>query len=152
MSDTITRECKICEEEFDSILAIDDGYCDNCQRRMKQINTIDITNLPDFSGDNLTARDQFLIDLEQTYATALNIVRKKNQDYATSDNPFKNFENCTTVGVSPARGILVRVIDKITRVSNLLDKPNAVQDETIDDTILDIINYLAILKAMIKKD
>lgn len=96
-------------------------------------------------------RTEFITDLESTYASAIAIVRKKNQDYATSDNPFKNFENCTVIGISPAQGILVRVIDKITRVSNLLDKPNAVQDETIDDTILDIINYMAILKAMIKK-
>jgi len=43
----------------------------------------------------------------------------------------------------------VRVADKLARVSNLLDKDNDVKDETVFDTIDDILNYMAILKSMI---
>ena len=31
MADTIIRYCKMCGEEFDSIWAIDQGICDDCQ-------------------------------------------------------------------------------------------------------------------------
>jgi hypothetical protein len=36
MADTITRECKKCEEEFDSIFEIDRGYCDICIEKIQQ--------------------------------------------------------------------------------------------------------------------
>lgn len=51
------------------------------------------------------------------------------------------------VGVPVARGILVRLCDKIARISNLIDKKEAVKDETIEDTICDAIGYLGILRA-----
>jgi len=35
MADTTTRDCKICGEEFDSIYAIDEGICDECNPSQK---------------------------------------------------------------------------------------------------------------------
>lgn len=90
---------------------------------------------------------EFLDNISRTYATGLTIIQKKNQDYANSTNPFKNFESALVVGIQPDRAILLRVMDKIARVSNLLDKEAAVKDESLEDTLIDCINYLAILKA-----
>lgn len=90
---------------------------------------------------------EFLNHISQTYATGLTIIQKKNQDYANSTNPFKNFESALVVGIQPDRAILLRVMDKIARVSNLLDKEPVVKDESFEDTLVDCINYLAILKA-----
>lgn len=89
----------------------------------------------------------FIESIEKTYADGVAIVRKKNADYATESDPFRNFRSAGVVGVPVDRAILVRTLDKMSRISNLLDKPPAVADEAIEDTILDAINYLAILKA-----
>lgn len=92
---------------------------------------------------------QFLDNIAETFNVALGIVQVKNKDYGATDNPFKNFLLSEAVGVECKRAILVRLSDKIARISNLLDKQAEVKDETIDDTLIDAINYLAILKAKI---
>lgn len=91
-----------------------------------------------------------MANLAKSYQTCLEISRRKNTDYAGDANPFKNFENSLTVGVPVPRGILVRVMDKISRINNLLDNEAQVKDEKLEDTILDAINYLAILKAYLE--
>ncbi len=93
--------------------------------------------------------EYFLKHLEETFHTCLNIAKRKNQDYANSGDPFKNFNMSHQVGVDPKRAILVRISDKLSRISNLLDREHAVNDERIEDTINDVINYFAILKAKI---
>lgn len=91
-------------------------------------------------------RNDFLKELEETFKQGLELVKKKNADYAEDNDPFLNFRNSTAVGVSLDRGILVRSMDKMTRISHLLDRDGVVKDEKIDDTLLDLINYIAILK------
>lgn len=91
--------------------------------------------------------NSLILSLEDTFEKCLEIARRKNADYSSGVDPFRNFRNSQAVGVSPERGILVRLSDKITRISNLLDKEADVKEETINDTIEDAINYLAILKA-----
>ena len=88
--------------------------------------------------------------MRRTYEEALLIAEKKNQDYSPGANPFRNFENTQQIGVSPERGILVRMIDKISRINTLLDRKEVVLDEKITDTITDLINYAAILKAYLE--
>jgi len=90
---------------------------------------------------------EFLDNIEETYKKCLQTSKKKNDDYAGSDDPFANFKRSRVVGVDVGRGILVRLMDKIARVSNCLDGDVEVKDERVEDTILDAINYLAILKA-----
>lgn len=94
--------------------------------------------------------DQFITSLENTFDKCLNLAIAKNQDYADQD-PFKNFRMSNQVGVEPARAILVRISDKLSRVSNLLGKEASVVDERIEDTLMDIINYTAILKAYLNE-
>lgn len=89
----------------------------------------------------------FIASIKNTYAKGVGIIEKKNADYAVVTDPFKNFRSAEVVGVPVQRAILVRVLDKLSRVSNLLEKPPAVVDENIEDTLIDAINYLAILKA-----
>jgi hypothetical protein len=95
---------------------------------------------------------QFLQEIEDTYKKALKIVKLKNSDYATNQDPWKNFRSAEIVGVDVKRAILVRTLDKMSRIGNLLEKSPHVIEEKIDDTILDAINYLAILLAKIKDE
>lgn len=91
---------------------------------------------------------------------AVELSMKKNNDYADPSRyqddplaPFKNFLQCHHLGIcSVEQGFLVRLSDKFSRLCNLL-KPGhkrAVKDETLTDTILDIINYVCLLSAYIE--
>ena len=66
---------------------------------------------------------------------------------AKGDNPYRNFETVERLGLSVQTGIMMRLLDKITRLENLLTVAPYVTEETFEDTIDDAINYLAILKA-----
>ena len=95
-------------------------------------------------------RVNFIESIRNTFTKGIELVERKNADYAGADNPFKNFESALVVGIPIDRAILVRVLDKLSRISNLLGREAAVKDETIEDTLVDAINYLAILKAYLE--
>ena len=57
------------------------------------------------------------------------LFEKKNNDYG---NAFELFGNL---------GILIRIIDKLSRLENLLKINDSKIDESIEDTIIDIQNY-----------
>lgn len=101
------------------------------------------------------AKENILLkDMEATFNECLAIAKRKNNDYAGEKtiDPFKNFRGSEFVKVPPPRAILVRIMDKISRVSNLLEQENAVKDESINDTLNDVINYFAILKSYLKNN
>lgn len=96
-----------------------------------------------------------LLDLhKETAEKCLNIMEKKNHDYTGGEDhdALKNFKQCERMGICSAeKGILVRMIDKIMRLSTYAEKDDLkVGDEGAMDTIHDIINYSILLKGMIK--
>lgn len=92
----------------------------------------------------------FIKGIESTYMTGVEIIKRKNADYAGNGDPWKNFKSAELVGIDYKRAILVRVTDKLSRISNLLDKEPKVVEEGVTDTLIDTINYLAILLEAIK--
>ena len=88
--------------------------------------------------------------MENTFAACLAIARKKNADYAGEADPFANFRASELVGVSVEKGIMVRWLDKLKRIDNLLSQPAYVTEESIEDTLRDAINYPAILLAYLQ--
>lgn len=109
------------------------------------------------NGPALKASDRhsgnvLLIDMEQTFTQCLSTAIAKNNDYGgTNKNPYANFSNSEMVGVPIPKGIMVRMMDKMSRVSTLLEKEAQVKDEAIEDTLMDLINYAAILKSYLKQ-
>lgn len=96
-----------------------------------------------------------LTDMEATFTKCLLLAKRKNSDYAGSGenaDPFKNFRGSEFVGVPVAQAILVRILDKISRAGNLLTQEAQVKDESISDTLEDIVNYSAILLSYIKNN
>jgi len=97
-----------------------------------------------------------LASMRRTFDECMALSVKKNHDYAgggVNEDPFKNFRRAPDLaGVSIERAILVRLSDKLCRLSNILDGEVRVDDERVVDTIMDAINYLAILKAYIEED
>ena len=76
-------------------------------------------------------------DFDATYlltsSEILNTVIKKQRDYG--------HKNIAKFGIT---GLVIRVHDKVARVENLMKKEkyvNAVLDETMLDTLMDIIGY-----------
>ena len=76
------------------------------------------------------------------------VTAMKNSDYTTKEDPFSNFKNVETLGITSAEvGFIVRMTDKMSRIASLL-RPDAVQqvkDESVDDTLLDLANYAILL-------
>jgi len=93
--------------------------------------------------------EKYLEGLQDNFTQCMNIAKIKNHDYAGIVDPFKNFRNVEMLNVSVEKGILVRIIDKISRASNLLERDGLVADEKIGDTLLDLANYAIILKTYI---
>ena len=93
-----------------------------------------------------------LKDMADTFSACLETAKRKNADYAgKGQDPYRNFRNSSIVGVPPQQGVMVRLMDKMSRIGNLLNTEAAVKDEAVEDTIDDAINYLAILKSMRKQ-
>lgn len=85
---------------------------------------------------------------ELMYDTA----EKKNSDYATSSDPFHNFKQCERLGIcSKERGVLVRISDKLSRATNLVEREGSVKDEAVTDTLIDMANYCVILAVMLEE-
>ena len=84
----------------------------------------------------LTKRDM-LYALHQTLSqAALDLMVRKNADYACEDDPYRNFKMFGRLG------ILVRLSDKLSRLRTFEERGRLdVPDESIRDTVLDIINY-----------
>jgi len=97
-------------------------------------------------------RRGFVSSMTENSLVALDLVMSKTQDYATMDDPYRNFRMCESVGVSVEKGILVRMCDKLSRIGNLVEKEDpSVKNESIEDTLVDIMNYANILLCYIQE-
>jgi len=79
-------------------------------------------------------------------SAALELMLVKNADYASSADPFRNFR------MFGGLGVLVRASDKLARLRTFEERETfSVTDESLRDTILDLINYAVIYYAMKKE-
>lgn len=73
-------------------------------------------------------------DFDQIVAECKELHRKKSGDYANDKDPYLNFR------ITGLTGISTRLVDKAVRLFNVWENKNInVKDETIEDTIKDII-------------
>lgn len=92
-----------------------------------------------------------LIGLHQDFCDeARNIMRAKSSDYSPHHDPFINFKSAKMLGISPELSVLMRVIDKVQRLAQYAkDNKLFVNDESAQDSMKDIINYIVILQGLI---
>ena len=95
-------------------------------------------------------KQEFLQSIKNFFEDAYSTIEKKNHDYGGDEDLYKNFNASSFVGVSPEKAIMVRMLDKISRVSTLLDKEAKVKEESMDDTLMDLANYASILNTRTK--
>lgn len=92
-----------------------------------------------------------LMELFDTFTKSnKDILNKKGNDYSGNIDRLRNFKASDIVKVKPESGILVRILDKITRLSELLEHSSMVKSESIEDTISDMSNYVFLLYAIVK--
>jgi hypothetical protein len=90
--------------------------------------------------------------MEKTFANCVELSRKKNADYGGGKDALFNFALAEQLGLtSLKKAIAVRMTDKLSRISTLLNNEAQVPEETISETLTDLINYAAILKAAIEE-
>ena len=98
-------------------------------------------------------KEELTAVFKETFDKCLDTMEKKNHDYAGDKDALKNFKLVDYLGIATsAQGILVRLCDKFSRLANVYKGDNKVKDETVEDTIDDAINYLVILKAVLRQE
>jgi len=82
---------------------------------------------------------------------AQSLMRKKQADYTSGDDqPFRNFQLGPLLGVGNVQqGIFIRFLDKVSRLSTYMTRGKFQVNESLQDTIVDAINYLVLLKASV---
>lgn len=117
---------------------------EDLQKKIKK--TFSISNIEARKKASLRLSDNIVFKMlsydskhvEKTILDCMNIAYKKNKDYGSA--------NILDFGIS---GLLVRINDKLARLINLQKiKSRSVKDETIEDTIKDIINYSIYLQML----
>jgi hypothetical protein len=93
---------------------------------------------------------QFIENSESLLNRCLEMLKKKNSDYANDTSPFANFEYSSELaGIEKYQSILQLLGMKLSRIRELMSgkEPNY---ESLEDSILDAINYLIILNSVVK--
>ncbi len=83
----------------------------------------------------------------------IEITKRKNADYTgATDNPFKNFELVERLEITSTEiGFLTRMTDKLARLIAFQQNGRLeVLDESIEDTLIDLGNYSALLGGYLK--
>lgn len=95
----------------------------------------------------MTIREKHFQAVEDFYATGLSIMEGKNDDYAKASDPYSNFRFAgQAAGISPAQVMLALIGVKLARIENIIHAPT-VNNESLEDSIVDAINYIGILGA-----
>jgi len=100
-------------------------------------------------------RDELLKLHDALTKEAKELMARKNHDYSGGESrelPFLNFSRVESMGITTTeKGFLVRMTDKMSRLSTFCKEGDfKVSDETLKDTILDIINYSILLYAYVE--
>ena len=86
-------------------------------------------------------QEQYFKRFNEITAEMLELTKKKNHDYATENDAFKNFRDFG------ALGILVRMSDKFARLRTALQDGREFQvNESVIDTVTDLAVYSVILR------
>ena len=103
----------------------------------------------------MMTRDELLNIHSNLCGKAQSLMRRKNADYAGNHGmePFANFTRTEAMGIcTTEKGMLVRMTDKMSRLSSFMEAGEfKVKDESLEDTVLDMINYSVLLWAYLSE-
>lgn len=88
------------------------------------------------------------LDSEKIKAQCLNLLASKYHDYAQDNNRFSNFEKRSELLNLDINYIFLNdIANKIIRLENLLINNKTPKNETVEDSIIDLINYVLLFQA-----
>ena len=103
--------------------------------------------------------DKFLCDMGISYAKRSDILKSKNKDYAVSTDVLKNFKGqakiheVLKVPMNEAWGVaLAFALLKIDSLCNLKTNHKTANNESIQDTVDDLKNYIELMDACMKDE
>lgn len=91
-------------------------------------------------------KEEFLKEREGLLNESSDIQRKKSNDYADDNDIFRAFEISRIAGITPQQAIFSRILDKVSRMANMINGKDMKVKESMRDTVLDLINYVLILQ------
>lgn len=99
-------------------------------------------------------REELMVHHDELCQEARNLMSRKNHDYAGSENdtPWMNFQRSEIMGICKTQqAFMVRIMDKISRLITFTNNGELlVKEEGVEDSIIDIINYMVLLSAFLK--
>ena len=87
--------------------------------------------------NNVEDWEEFLVNV---FNESYRVFQKKRHDYGT--------ENINMLGL---KGVFVRIWDKTWRLKHLIWENKSPENESLEDTFLDIMNYCIIALSLLKK-
>ncbi len=99
-------------------------------------------------------REQLIDHHKKLCEDARQLMQVKNHDYAGSDgdSPWMNFQRSEIMGICKTQqAFMVRIMDKISRLITFTNNGELlVKEEGVEDSIIDIINYMVLFSAFLK--
>lgn len=77
---------------------------------------------------------------------------RKNANYAEDENPLSNLRECEKFGIPASHGVMVRMSDKWSRLTQLMNGKQDMVGESIKDTLMDMAVYSLLLTILIEED
>ncbi len=94
----------------------------------------------------------FLQDTQTMLDRCMSLLKSKSNDYAEGSDAFINFKTAAQIaGISPEQTLLTLLGMKISRLTQLIGKGKRAKNESVEDTMLDIINYVVLLRGMMQE-
>jgi len=95
----------------------------------------------------MLSKEQVLKRQSEIFQNCQRLVEQKGSDYnrqqQNSGDTLFNLRVAYMLGVvdSPAKSVMIRILDKVMRMVSLTDHDAVIKQESIQDTVEDIINY-----------
>lgn len=94
----------------------------------------------------------FLQDAQQLLNKCLQLLATKNSDYSETQDAFANFKLAAQIAGIPTEQTLLTLLGmKFARLHQLTAKGKQPKHESVEDTLVDIINYTLLLRGILQE-
>ena len=97
-----------------------------------------------------TEKDMYKEAIEEIFKKCQELLLTKHDEYASEQNPYHNFDVAGELtGDGPYKALAGMMVKHTVSIYDMIENPHIHSKEKWDEKIMDHINYLAILRAMV---